>query len=549
MFDMKNWGAQIQSQLSNLSVSQKLLVGSLMIVMAMSLWLVVMYAGKPTMVPVLDQPLDDATQQRIVNYLDTRRIEYVLDGDRVMVTPDQRYVVIGALEENNMLPDDTSRGFAALAQDQSWWRSNAQSRQMLNIATQSALERVISAYPWVRKATVIVSRPQATGFGATHQRPTASVNIVMAGGTLNQGRVDAVAGLVSGAIAEMRPSNVTVIDAIAGRQWTVRPEGDQIPSDYLELVQKTETQYRTKITTALSYINKVIVAVSADVDLTAKAVNDVKFNKDGTVEALKSEKTTATESTRPTNGGEAGPRSNTGATIAGTGGSGSTQTSSESEIEFDPHVGKTETASRDPGGAPTQINATVGIPRSFFVALHKRGQPADAPEPTDEVLAPLIDSHTARIKAEVTALVGTTKTPGTVVVNVYPDTENPFGGDAVLATAGGGFMDFAGSDGMKTTFVGGLAVLAVFAMFMLLRSASKLPPIANARELAGIPPVLPSDEDLVGEAGEMNAALAGMEIDESQIRQQQIADQVGEMVRANPEQVAQIIGRWMKKDE
>ena len=125
---LRTWGTQVQTQLTQLSVSQKLLIGTLMIVVAMALFLVVTVASSPTWVAVLDQPMDEATKQRIVNYLDMRRIEYKLDGDQIKVHHDKRYGVIASLQEQQMLPDDTSNGFAQLIKEQDVWSSSEQNR-------------------------------------------------------------------------------------------------------------------------------------------------------------------------------------------------------------------------------------------------------------------------------------------------------------------------------------------------------------------------------------------------------------------------------------
>jgi len=82
---VKRWLTQIQAQLTELTVSQKLLIGTLMVVIPMMLLMIFQWAASPEMVPVLDQPLDSARQTRITATLDSRGVEYKIDGDRIMV--------------------------------------------------------------------------------------------------------------------------------------------------------------------------------------------------------------------------------------------------------------------------------------------------------------------------------------------------------------------------------------------------------------------------------------------------------------------------------
>jgi flagellar biosynthesis/type III secretory pathway M-ring protein FliF/YscJ len=97
--------------------------------------------------------------------------------------------------------------------------------------------------------------------------------------------------------------------------------------------------------------------------------------------------------------------------------------------------------------------------------------------------------------------------------------------------------------------LGGLALVAVAMMLMMVRSASKKQPLPSLRELAGVPPQLPSEEDLIGEAGESEAVLPGMELDEDAIRHRQLSEQLSQMIKANPDEVTAVVNRWVRKTD
>lgn len=546
---VKRWWTQIQAQLGELTVSQKLLIGTLLIVIPMMLWLVVQYAAEPQMVPVLDQPMDSSQRARITSYLDSRRIDYEMVGDRIAVPVDRRLDVLASLQMQKLLPEDTTTGFDKIIENQSWWQSSEQNRQLYLIAKQKVLSRVLAAYPWIQDATVIVSRPQNQGFGSTSQRPTASVNLVMAEGQINQDRVDSVAGLVSGAVAEMRPEDVTVIDAVAGRQWKTREDDQVLPGDSLETIQAQERYYREKLASALSYISNVIVAVNVDVDMTRKQMDVTRYSQDDSLELLTREQSEETETSEPGTGGEPGVRANAGANIAGAGGAaGQSSTTESSEAEFEAFPGRTHEVSSTPAGIPTRISATVNVPRSFFVRLFRQDNP-DAAEPTDEALQPLIDRHLQRIEQQIRPLV-TAEAEGQLAVDVYPDGGAPEIESDQAATAGTSPMLIANGY-LRPALLGLLAVVSLAMMALMVRKATQKPQMPSAEELAGMPQQLKSDEEdedrFMGEVGEDDDALPGMELDEETLKQRKLAKHVSDMVKSNPTDIATLINRWIKR--
>jgi flagellar biosynthesis/type III secretory pathway M-ring protein FliF/YscJ len=54
-------------------------------------------------------------------------------------------------------------------------------------------------------------------------------------------------------------------------------------------------------------------------------------------------------------------------------------------------------------------------------------------------------------------------------------------------------------------------------------------------------------ETVVGNVGEGNTALDGMELDEDAVKAQQMLDQVQQMVQTNPEGAAGLVKRWLNR--
>ncbi len=66
-------------------------------------------------------------------------------------------------------------------------------------------------------------------------------------------------------------------------------------------------------------------------------------------------------------------------------------------------------------------------------------------------------------------------------------------------------------------------------------------------ELAGIPPSLPNEDDVIGEAEEMDTALTGVELDDNQIRSRKLAEQVKDLVKSNPNEASTLVQRWVRR--
>ena len=543
---ISRWTAQIQAQLAALSATAKMLFGVLAIVIAGMLWMVVDFAVQPEMVPLHDAPIDASRRAQITGFLDGRGIQYRMVADRIHVPLDRSLDAMASLQMQQLLPENTTQAFDTIIQAQTWWQSSEQNRQRWNYAKQKVLEDTIGAYPWVRDATVIISLPQETGFGSTAKRPTASVNVVLATGRLDQKQVDAVAGLVSGAVAEMRPEDVTVIDALAGRQWKVRGEADALPTDYLETIQAHESRMREKLGEALGYIRNVIVAVNVEVDMVRRQTQSVSFDREKSVELIAEERTQSSVTNDAVTAGEPGVRANAGADIATGGATGRNSTIEETENRFTPYAGKVEETALHVAGQPARISATVNVPRSYFVGLFMQGKPADSPAPTDAALQPIIDDSLGRIRKQVETLVQA-RAAGQVVVDVYPDAAGgPFDPLIQPIQSEGFGVLLAGASYSQIATIA-LGVVSLMFMLWMVRSAAHRPPTPSVRELAGVPPQLQSEDDLVGEAGEAEAVLPGMELDDETLRYRQLAEQVGQVIKSSPDDVATLLNRWARK--
>jgi flagellar biosynthesis/type III secretory pathway M-ring protein FliF/YscJ len=543
---LKNLYAQAKAFLSQLSPTAAWLIGCLLIIFLLVGWVLLQYAGRSDLYPITQFAAE--RQPEVIARLQGAGIEVVTENGQLFVPAEKYNDAMVVLLNSDLMPADTTGAFDELIKHQSPWQSNAQNAQVFLLAKQKVLGQIIGKMAGVRSASVMLSMPERQGFGATHVRPSASVNVVMEGQKRVEKRlVEAIAGLVSGAVAEMTPQDVVVVDANRGQQFTVRDAEDVVPEEAFELVHQLEQRYREKIGEVLGYIPGVIVAVNVRVDpVVSRQVEEFSYEP---TEPLRSEFTRETERTERSDGGEAGVRPNTGLEIVTSGGAGSSEKTTEARNEYSEKNLTRRSNTKEIGHTTKRINVTINVPRSYFVGVYRQGKPADAPEPDDAALKEVVDGQLAQIQAQVQPLISTDVEEGVVRAHMIPDREQLLAAVGLVTAEAppGGLELVFGTRWAKPVGLGLLAVLSLAIMFGMVRKATQQPEMPSVEELAGIPPKLPAEDDLVGEAEESDAGLAGLELDEEEVRIRKVAEQIGAMVKSKPMEAGQLFGRWVNE--
>ena len=560
---------KIRQRLAGLSGTAKMLIATVAALAVMTLALVALYTGRSDMIELLRAGASPADQQRALNFIQSRGVAHsVGPGGAILVPAEQKPVIIGQMAQEGALPDDTSVLFNNLASKSSWTMSREQSRQQEVIALQNELSRVIGQFKGVRKAAVIIDVPQQAGLGAAVRRPTASATVFSSTGQpLDQNTVDAVAHLIAGARAGLSVDSVRVIDGTNNRQFRARSDEDAAAGAYLEHAAKVEDRTRDRLLSMLGYIRGVVVSVNARVDIrrTVSETSKVLDPGKGTVTAPTREIVSERSDSEQQGAAEPGVRSNVGLDINRASAGGSRMSDNKTETEMKTEFGRAVERVVDPRGMPTKINATINVPRSYFVALWKAEQPAQggaaggaAAGPADADIQPIVRREIDRIRADVQPQIDSSAeaggTPGEVVVSMIPDAEGAIGG-VQTAGAGGMLALLTGSGGgaaggglIKTVGLGLLALLAVGMMVMTLKKATRTEKIPTAEEMVGVPQALKSELDLVGEADEADSALAGIELSDDAMRFRKMVEQVEDLVKSKPEDAATLINRWMTEE-
>ncbi len=572
----------IQAQFGRMKVSHRLLVVFVAITLGLVLWIVYQQTRRPSLVELFPGATP-ADQRQFETLLSGNGFSTKMEGGRLMIAPGDVLQARAVVAEAGILPDDKSILFRNILLNQSWTNTREQNDKLYNEALQNELELTIQRYKGVASADVFLDVPEPKGLGQAVRRPTAAVSVAMkTGEPVPQATVDAIASLIAGSRAGLTMESVRVIDGATGHQRRARSDEDSLSSSYLEHAALVERQTQQKVSDLLSYIPGVVVAVTAQVDVT-KVTSTTNSNLpvgQGTVSLPRKEETTEDTSTE---GGGAkadvpGVQSNQSADIAQvsttTNQGGKTQNTTN-KVESENHVGSKVETVVDPRGFPTMVAVSVNVPRSFVVRVVKSAAGAatpaaggQTPEPTEQEISDAFEKKVrpvieASIKPQVRAITMQgmrnakpeavdAMVDQSVGVSLIPmDFEAPAPQSAgiigTLTSAGGG--GGGGGSILDKALLGVISLIALGMMFALVRKSGKRVEVPTAEELVGLPPAIDGGSDIVGEAEESESAMMGIEVGDDTMESQKMLEQINTMVGQSPDNVARLLNRWIEREE
>jgi flagellar biosynthesis/type III secretory pathway M-ring protein FliF/YscJ len=549
---------RIRQQLAGLTATQRMLAGTLVAVMVLTMLYWGKYASSPDMVAVFDQSLNDDEIGRIDMMLESRGVPHSVSGGKVLVPADRKMELLADLMYQQMLPRDSRSAFDEMVKAANPLAPRSEADMNYNLALQKTLAQVIRHFPGVADAQVIINA-KSERHVENSIVPTATVFITMRDGSLTPPKqlivsaADGVAGTVSG----LTRGHVSVI--VNGRSNRV-PDADAANSfagadDIMEAKARSEQRLEEKIRSQFSYIQGLTATVTCDVENRTQVEQKMVYDPDKTVVKPSEIQTSNQETTNtaPT-AAEPGVGANTaGSIVAGAGGGGESQNSSTTDEKTKNQIfaSSTQTNTQTPAGKDTAQSATVRVPRSYFSGIYKAQNP-NAKDPDDAALASIRTTELASIRDGVKKCVGL-KSDDDLSVDMYVDTiPGGVGGTLVMATGSSPVSSSTGALGSVTAYgkeiaLGVLAVVSLFMMSSMVRKSAPAPLVAASPKANEPPPILVAGEGLAGEASTGDAMLSGMELDDDAVQTQQMLEQVSTMVKENPDGAAALVKRWLNR--
>lgn len=267
---------------------QKVALGAAVLTMVAGAFVLTRAGSAPAMTPLYTD-LESTDASALVDELTTRGVAYELTdaGHTVLVPQDQVYDLRIAMAGAGL--PSSNQGYALL-DNQGITTSEFRQRIDYQRALEGELAMTLKAMDGVQAATVHLALPEESVFVDDPQDPTASVMIsTKSAGAVSDDQVQAIVHLVSSAVKNMTPDDVTVIDA---NGTVLSAPGVSGGTGGSSARTKQQTAYEMKVSAAIMAMlarttgaDKVAVTVTADLDLDEKQSTMEDYGPIGTDES------------------------------------------------------------------------------------------------------------------------------------------------------------------------------------------------------------------------------------------------------------------------
>lgn len=553
----------LTDRLSSLSVSSRLLVGTLMIIMVMGLFLIAQYAGDSDLAPLRVRTV---ALEPTKNWLDTEGIDYDTDdAGRIMVARNNRQLIQVRLATESTVPP-SELDWDAMMKDEvggTIWDSPEVQKQRERRFTMTYLKVMLSNLIFLRDAQVAIDEPdQLRGPGQGFFPSTASITVDTVEGPLTGGQARAIRSLVAAGISGMKVENVVVVDQ-QGTLYAGDHGGNAGSAQLDETARGVENHYESQITDVLA-IDGLRVAVSA---LAEPRSSYEQGREHG--DPVESVRRTTSESAMEigrSGGGRPGYASNVGAQANQPLGMAISQPRSELEAEereTDVIVDATDMAIENPGGYVYKLSAVLNVPRVYLDQRWSAEGGAENPSPEEikgletvvrqelmgaismmlQTTPPANDLKGDVVQGDVTVIFGL-GFEGLASIDGLPNPTAMLAGGGMATMTDGSI----GSGGLRTWILGGLALAAIGAMLLIVRRSSGANLMPSEEELLGEPPALKAEVDIVmGEADEVDPPLDARVLDDEELRRKQMLSQLNELVVREPSEAAILVKQWIRQ--
>src|SRR3712207_5532510 len=357
-----------RSTFATVSLGQKVVIGLLCAGLLLGGFFFYSWITTPTQAPLFSN-LASTDAAAIVDELNAQGVAYELTdgGQTIMVAKDSVYDLRLAMSGQG-LPAGQETGYALL-DEQGITTSEFQQQVSYQRALEGELSKTLESLEGVRSAVVHVALPEDEVFVTEQAKPTASVLLDLAPGTVLAGeQIQAVTNLVSSSVQDMEPDQVTVADSTG---QVLSAAGTGVTAAAGDARSQVELDYEKRLSdNAQQILDRVLgpgraeVSVRADVDLSQRDTTSETYTYDQGTPPVSESTTTEnyTGSGTPV-GGVLGPENMPDA--ADNAGGGDSSYAKESTTSNNA-VGKTTTVTE---GAPGGLNRlTVSVVMDQAVA-------------------------------------------------------------------------------------------------------------------------------------------------------------------------------------
>jgi flagellar M-ring protein FliF len=472
--------------------------------------------------------------------------QHEVRGAHILVPAGQKAAYMAALADADALPPNFGKALAAAINTGSLYESDRQRQERVKIALQEELALIISRMNGVESASVLYATETKGGLNR-QTLTTASVAIKPLGSEeLDPSKVSLIRHLVAGAIAGLKPENVTVAELTgviyhSGDAENGGSAGDNL---YVSLKRIHEQEWKSKILGALAYVPG--VRVTPNVELDPERINrvkKVKYDPKGiTVRQYTQDSSRTRDNSAP--GGRPGIQAqsaNTPASLLSSQSQGSQETEDDAKAETITAPNSEQTEMEKIGLTPKRVSIAIGIPSSYFEKVWRKLHPTEEGQepqtPDQAALKTLETEEKAKIQQHVAALLPALDgvSDPTQLVNVSSFLDMPgekIPAPAVTEKALAWFGQHWGTLGMI-----GLALFSLLMLRSMIRAVPAGPKTAGAAATVGTETEEEEDRSAAAVAAKRLARFTG--------GGPSLRDELSDLVQEDTTAAANILRTWI----
>jgi flagellar M-ring protein FliF len=267
-----DWLARVRTQLRELyrSMTPGSRLTSLLLIALLALG-IVHYSSQQTVRPEVDLLHGRTVSASQLSIMEAalgkaNLTGYQIRGNSIFAPQGQEAAYLAALVAEKALPPDFGDVIMQTAKDVNIFVNPRDREEQMKVAKQTTLANMICDMPGVERAYVLYDVDKADSFDH-HKTVTAMACVKPIGAAqLADAQVSAIRALVAGAYAGLTPERVVVSD-LNGRTWTgatVAGAGSDEKNNYVMQKRAYESDLKSKILNALSYIPSVTVELNVE---------------------------------------------------------------------------------------------------------------------------------------------------------------------------------------------------------------------------------------------------------------------------------------------
>jgi flagellar M-ring protein FliF len=495
--------------------------------------------------------LDLKEASSITQALDQAGIKYEAkgDGSTIMVARD-KVASTRLMLSSKGLPTSGSVGYEIFDNTNALGQTDFVQNLNRQRALEGELARTIRSLDGVTFARVQLVMPKRQLFEDDAGQPTASVVIGVNGREPSAEQVRALQNLVAGAVPNLKPEKVTIVDQ--NSKLLAGGDGEAAAGAAAEeQASATEEQIKKRVRELVEGVvgpGKARVQVTADLDLSQVTTQEEKYDPDGqVVRSTQTTEETAKQNEPDTGGGQTSAAANIpGTPGAAAGGANNTSASGHTEETTNYEISKTTKTTIEQPGTIKRLSVAVAV--DGVTAVDAKGVPGP--------YTPRSPQEMQRIEQLVRSAVGYDSTRGDQISVINVQFDRAVGAESGAAASGSKLLDFDKNDLMRAAELLVAAVVAALIIFFVVRPLLASAGGGGDMRIAGLRalPSAPGGGQIAHDAQGDSLALPGptSEIDhridiakiEGQVRVSSVKS-VSDFVDKHPDESVSIIRGWL----